>query len=97
MNGWWCYAGDSYPAGKYPDISVHKIEYKDLIKSMKKKDDCVLVDLGWSSREIKEQGIFLFGHKKPRGGKLTHSQIDENNVLGYFRGTSPVKNVTDFH
>jgi len=86
MNGMWIWCSKSYPAGKYPDLAIHKKEVNDLVKGLKVNREFVLVDLAWNSQEVCKQQLFVFGHKKPRGGELNEEQKKQNDVLGHFRG-----------
>ena len=86
MNGWWAWLSHCYPAGPNNDINIHTIEYNSIIKKLDKRGDSVLVDLGWWSETVKNDSFFIVGHKKPRKGKLSEEQTNENDVLGHFRG-----------
>jgi len=84
QNGFWCYVGESYPAGKWPDISITKREYPEIKKRIRHTERR-LVDLGWSS-EMANTEFFIFGHKKTKNTNLEDWQIAENKVLGHYRG-----------
>jgi len=88
MNGWWCWLGKCYPAGPNNDITLHDKEYNSIVKKVDKKREAILVDLAWWSTEVREDPLFIVGHKKPRNGVLIPEQENENNILGHFRGIS---------
>jgi len=84
QNGWaWC--SDSYPAGKYADLSITWREFGNLKRGFK-KDEHVLVDRGWHGDRVHETELLVVGFKKPIGGELEEWQQNENDVLGHFRG-----------
>ena len=85
QNGFWAWLSPSYPAGRYTDVTITKLHLKEIQKCIS-KDERILVDLAWSSEEMKNTNLFVFGHKRIPGGQLSERQNLENEVLGHFRG-----------
>lgn len=84
-NGWWAWISDSYPAGKYKDITITEKEWNSLKKDLSSDSERILCDRAWpneSLSNLEDRKLLVSGHVKPIGKELEA----ENAVLGHFRG-----------
>jgi hypothetical protein len=87
LDGHFGWASHSAPCTKHVDVTMMKEALVDYHHTIDRNRDVTMADLGYVSKELPR---FITGHKKPKGGTLTSSQLRENKLLNEIRGRDSI-------